>query len=631
MRSPPRPIIHFDRFRLDARAGQLFRLDTPVYLRPKTFAVLQYMATHAGDLVSKDDLLATVWGHSAVSEDVVRISMRELRAALGDDRGAPRFIETVVRRGYRFVAAVSARPPTANQIHRSARNISVPIAPLGRAAELRVLHDWLDEALTARRIVGFVTGETGIGKTTLVDAFLAAAGGRGMRVRIARGQCIRQYGAGEPYMPVLDAIGRLGRQAPDGAEVVRVLRRYAPAWLDHLPELSTPASRGPVATRADETRQHMLHGLVSAIDALAAAVPLILVFEDVHWSDDSTVDLLNLLALRPEPARVLVLCTLRLGDALAQAHPIATVHRELRRKELCRHLQLDGLRAEHITQYLVGRFQDDRLAQSLTPLFVARTEGNPFFMVTLADHLVAHEMLVCSAGAWTLRDGADPAASALPDGLRTVLEPRLERLTEQELHLLEAASVSGPEFDARLVAAAASAATDAVEVICENLVQRDEIIRRAGEIEWPDGEMGTAYAFRHALYQQVLYERLAPARRRRLHRATGERLEAAYAGRTDEVAARLAVHFSHGGDDARAITYHRDAAAAARGRFADAEVRRHIEAALTLIRKMPDTVERDQQELAHLAELGNALLTTNSCEPTVAEIYTRIDTLAERL
>src|SRR5262249_29469524 len=152
-------------------------------------------------------------------------------------------------------------------------------------------------------------GEPGIGKTTLVDAFLAQA--EQDRVWTARGQCVEQYGAVEAYLPVLEAVGQLCRR-PDAAPAIEVLGRYAPTWLAQMPGLLGDGEFARMQQRAQGgTRERMLRELAEAVESLTADTPLVLVLEDLHWSDYSTLDLVSLLAQRRQPARLLLLATYR--------------------------------------------------------------------------------------------------------------------------------------------------------------------------------------------------------------------------------------------------------------------------------------------------------------------------------
>ena len=635
-------VVHFAPFQLDHRAGQLRHGATPVPLRPKTFAVLKCLAARPGELVTKRDLLDAVWADVAVTEDVVRISVRELRAALGDQRAVPRFIETVPRRGYRFIAQMSdaAGPNLATAGDpRIGEPGSADALIVGRAHERAEIARWLATASSGRRQIGFVTGEAGIGKTTLVDGALRdLARAPGARLRVAQGQCVEQYGGGEAYMPVVEALAGLCR-GPEGPSVEATLRDHAPAWL--LSATGGPrgeAERSPSPHGAAEPApEHSLTKLAASLERLAADTPLVLVLEDVHWSDCSTLDLLSLLAQRREPARLLVLCTLRPADAIVYGHPVASVKRELLRKGLCREILLEGLSAADVARYLEVRFADAPLPDDLLPLIVDRSEGSPFFMVALVDHLLEQSLLVARDGRLELRGDLETLRTTISDRLLAIIEPRLERLSADEVRVLEAASVVGAEFAAHAVAGGAPAASaladiEVVEHLCDALASRNEILRAAGETVWPDGTASARYAFRHALYQQVVHRRLSTSTRRRLHQTVGEVLENAYRDRTTEVASELAVHFEQSRDAARAFHYRRQAAAQATFRSAYREARLHLEAALTHLHTLPETAENVRREMACLEGLGQAIFAIDGYgAESGARVFARMHELAERL
>ena len=633
-------IIDFPPFQLDLRAGQLRRAAAPVPLRPKTFAVLQHLAERPGELVTKRALLDDVWRDLAVSEDVVRLSVGELRVALGDKRTAPRFIETVTRRGYRFIArtrtaGTGSPPDTTGCAIDDAPAVEEGVV-VGRARERGKIAKWFAAATSGRRQMGFVTGEAGIGKTTLVDTALDDLRRTyGAGPRIARGQCVEHYGGGEPYLAVLEALAALGRGS-DAPAVAVALRDHAPDWLLRMMRLLEPREADGAEAGAS-TPEQTLHRLAGSLEALATDTPLVLVLEDVQWSDYSTLDLLSVVARRRAAARLLVLCTLRPADAIVRGHPVANVKRELQRKGLCREILLEGLSAADVASYLSARFTGADLPADLLPLIVDRSEGNPFFMVALVDYLLERRLLVKSENGWELREGFETLRTAIPDGLRAVIEPRLERLASDELGALEAASVAGLEFNAHAVARAAPQGStlhdiEHVEQLCDALVRRQEILRAAGESAWPDGTTSMRYVFRHALYQQVIYQRLSSSSRRRLHQAIGEVLEAAHGGKTENVAAELAAHFERSRDVDRAVRYHREAAAHARARFAYHEAGFHLEAALELLRSQPETTERLRREMPFLHDLGSALFAIKGYgDEGAARTFARLRERAERL
>jgi DNA-binding winged helix-turn-helix (wHTH) protein len=190
--------------RLDLINACLWRGAQQIPLRPKTFAVLRCLLAHTGQLVTKAALLDAVWPETTVTDVALMICIRELRQALGDDPKTPQFIETIHRRGYRFVGDL---PVTAPPFYSPQSVVRSAVPPVGREGELTRLHAWLALALRGVRQVIFVTGEAGLGKTTLVEAFVAEMGTHGI-LWIGSGQCVEHHGAGEAYLPVLEALGR---------------------------------------------------------------------------------------------------------------------------------------------------------------------------------------------------------------------------------------------------------------------------------------------------------------------------------------------------------------------------------------------------------------------------------------
>src|SRR5687767_13311982 len=200
--------FEFEPFRLDALDERLWEDQRHVRLGHKAFAALQLLVSRPGELVTKEYLLATVWSGTTVCEAVLTTAMRELRRALGDAARAPRFIETVHGRGYRFIAPVARTPENGTPIDFSSWRVTDSHRLVGRDAEQAQLRDCWAIAQRGERRIGFIAGEAGVGKTTLVEAFVAEAHAQG-NARIARGQCVQQYGAGEAYLPVLEALSRL--------------------------------------------------------------------------------------------------------------------------------------------------------------------------------------------------------------------------------------------------------------------------------------------------------------------------------------------------------------------------------------------------------------------------------------
>ncbi len=567
-------ILRFGPFLLDVADASVRRGDDILKLTPKAFAVLELLAGRPNQLVTKKELLDSVWADVIVGDAVIKVTVREIRKALDDDPRDPRFIQTVHRRGYRFVGDVVRE--TASAFGSGAPPPRSPIAPVpdlvAREDATSQLDGWLDDARGGQRRMVFVTGEPGIGKTSLVEAFAARAAAT-PAVWIARGQCIEHYGSGEAYLPVLDALGRLCRC--DGADAfVELLARYAPTWIAQMPALA-----GQVDVEQLEvlgaTHERMLREMAEALEVFLDGATLLLVLEDLHWADFSTLDLISLLARRPGSARLMVVGTYRPVDLVISGHPLRGLVRDLSSHRVCEDLPLRSFDEAGVGEYLGRRFPERAFDAGVTRRIHEQTGGNPLFVSHVADHFES-------------QDGGGLDDTVVPEGIRQVMERRFESLAEPERKLLEAGSVAGHEFDAAaLVGALRSggdkdATLDAVEERGDALAARGDFLRSVEAPPWPDGTVSARYMFRHALVQNIVYDQVSPSRRARLHRWVGEALEGGY-GDADGQAAALALHFEHAHQPDKAIHYLQRAAANARRRHANREALGHLVRATELV------------------------------------------------
>jgi len=641
-----RPVpLTFGPFRLDFRSGQLFRGSEPVRLRPKTWDVLQYLVARPGVLVAKRELLAAVWPNVKVTEEVVGKSINELRSALGDSAAAPHLIETVPRRGVRFIGPVSdVRNQVSGVTDRSltpgARHLTpdsdtrhpTPAPFVGRDQELQQLALLFGRASGGERQCVFITGEAGIGKTALVETFVdsLAMGAAPARVCTARGACVEQHGAREPYLPVLAALERLA-QRPNCDRLVGLLRRVAPTWLVQMPWLNGDDEAQALRQVLQVVRpERMLREFAALVEALTTDVTLVLVLEDLHWSDASTVELLWMLAQHREPARLLLIGTFRPADAIVRENGLMTLVRTLAVRHQCVDIPLSQLREEDVRHYLGERFPGNDFPPTLATAIHRHTDGNPLFMIGVADRLLSRGDILDTAPGWVLRTPLETISLGVPDDVRLLIENDLDALSPADRSLLQAASVAGEQCTAIVVAAALGPAVGAdsvgslpvgslhgsksdrllsghvaaVETRCEALVQASRFLCGAGRVEWPGGRVVQRYAFVHELYRRGVYEKMPPGQRMRLHARIGRALEAAYGARRLDLAPQLAMHFEHGHDWARALRYLAAAAERARGRFANREAAAYLEAALALLPRLPDDAARRRKELKLRVALG---------------------------
>jgi predicted ATPase/DNA-binding winged helix-turn-helix (wHTH) protein len=610
----------FDLFRFDPRTGRLWRDGSEVKLAPRAAAVLHMLAERAQELVTKQDLLEHVWGGMAVGDDALTSCIQELRGVLGDDARHPHYIETRHRRGYRLMV-----PATVDEQCGAAAPWLVaspePSRLVGRVAEFGELAHAFDQARSGRRQIVFISGEPGIGKSSLADAFLEQLRAS-QTVRIAHGQCLDHHGVGEPYLPLIEALTRLAGGA-DGAAVKEILSTQAPSWLAQMPALWTRSERSALEVRSRATRERMMRELTLAIEAIASALPLLLKLEDIHWSDTSTLDWLAHVARRPEAAQLMVMATFRPADVAAAKAGLGGLVTELALHGRCREIALTPLGLAAIESYLEARLGDDGSAvklREMAPLLLERTGGNPLFMASIVNQLAQQE-------------GRTPGAIvAIPHDVRRFIDRQIDELTESDRHLLTAASVIRREFATSAVAAALEIDVDQVEIACARLARQGVFVVKSGSTPWPDGTHAELNAFRHDLYRELLYDRLPATRRALCHTRVGRRLEAAWAGRLDAIASELAEHFERGNEPVRAIPHHQRAADKAMRRGANEEAIGHLRRALDAIGHIAGEVERARVEVGLLVALGAAFIATRGFGASeVLEAYSRAEELCERL
>ena len=569
-------VLAFGSFRLDAANALLTQDGRALDLTPKAFAVLCHLAGRPGALVTKDQLLDAVWGRRFVSESVLKTAVNAIRSVLGDDPRLPRYIETVARRGYRFIglaaagatptptptaaAATAELPATPSTTTSSTPSDPAPPAPasvplIGRTEARVQLTAWLAAAAAGQRQVVLVGGEAGIGKSSLIRQLVDDARARGICVAV--GQCVEQASGGEPYLPILDALSELARGAA-GAVWLGALRQAAPTWLAQLPWLVTEADQARLRSElASAAQDRMLREFGALLDAATPAGPLLLVIEDLHWSDHATVSLLDYLARRRGPARWMLVASFRPTDLAISDHPMQALRQELRLHKLCRELVLEPFSEREVDAYLLHRLGGRVVAQheALARALHAHTEGLPLFLANVIDDLESQGE---GDGSWPGNGAAwaDPATALarlhLPDTVVGIIERQIRRLPGELRDLLESASVVGLEFNHPLLAHVLGHEPDALRGRCEGLARRAEWLRSAGMAALPDGTLGTRYAFRHALYRRVFYERCAPGRRLQLHLRAAQALLAIFGPHGERIAAELAHHFEGARDTAAA-------------------------------------------------------------------------------
>lgn len=538
----------FHSFRLDTVNHSLWRDQERVPVTPKAFDVLRYFVEHAGRLVTQDELLEALWPEAYVNPELIKKYIKEIRKTLGDSPASSAFIKTFPKRGYEFVAPVVDQLPGV-VAHATVEGAKV----VGRESALTTLESLLERAGRSQRQVVFVTGEAGIGKTTVVDAFLRQAT-RNSDLLIARGQCVEGFGGKEAYYPVLEAFGQLLR-LDAGRAVFEVLSKQAPTWLVQFPSLIKPEHRDRLQRDIlGSTRERMLREICEALEVLTAESPLCLILEDLHWSDPSTLDLISAIARRRGPAKLVILGTYRPVDVVLSHSPLKAIKQDLLVHQLCSEVALERLEEPQIAQYLVAEYGMDKPAD-LAGLVYRHSGGNALFMVAIVQELRKRGVIAQSTDGWMLSTPITEVAVNVPETLQHLLDLQFEQLSAWEQQVLKTASVAGERFSVWAITPLLEADAERIEDVCEALAERGQFIKSAGVHELENSRPSASYEFKHSLYRQAVYRKLSDVSRSRLHRSLGERLSALYSTNRRELAPELALHFEEGGDYDRAVYY----------------------------------------------------------------------------
>jgi predicted ATPase len=506
----------FGDFQLDAVNECLWRSGNRLTLTPRPFGVLRYLVENPQRLVTYDELLEALWPETYVQPQVLRTYILELRKLLGDDPLRPRFIETVPKRGYRFLASVA-------QITNENGDVGDGGGVLvGRDEELATLHAHLEQAHKAERSTLFLTGELGIGKTALIDAFCTRICNQDAALYLSRGQCIEGFSGKESLYPVREALN--GLCSSEDARVRALLSAAAPGWF------------GPAGSASPS-----LSEICEALEAVSQSEPLLLIFEDIHWADASTLDLIAVLARRRTRAKLMLIASFRPGD-LEIEHPLRRLQQDLVTGRRCEELRLAPLDQHAVCDYLRCKLKAGKLPAGIGSLIHQHSAGNPLYMTAVLDHLNAQRVLRNDNGEVILTQPIDEIELGVPDGLAGIIELQLDRLNEEDRRLLEAGSVAGAIFPAWAAAAALKRAVEDLEESYASLVRRIRLLSVAGHDELPDGSRSTFYVFAHALYREALYSRIPVSRRSQWHRRIADQLRVLFAGNESRVAHEIALH-----------------------------------------------------------------------------------------
>ncbi|RDS84236.1 ATP-binding protein [Dyella psychrodurans] len=555
----------FKPFRLDPANHQLWRLSdegelASVTITSKAFDVLRYLVEHPGRLVSHEELLEALWSGVAVQPEVLKGHMLAIRHALGDDAQRPRYVETHRGRGYRFIAEVTSAQKTDNRLSPAPASVLI-----GRNAPLLALREALAQAYKGLPKIVLVRGDAGIGKTALVETFCGDVSSQ--HTSLSYGRCIEGFSGAEPFYPIIEALSRLIKGA-SGSKVQDALIAVAPSWASQLAGLLSREHRAQLQKVAHiSARSRMIGEFCELLEVLAEDEPFVLLLEDLHWADFSTLDLISAFARRKSSVKLLLLATYRSDEWAARGPVLGQLVNELLLHKLCESIHLTGLDRQDIAEYVCA--DDTEEGRSFVQLLLHRSGGNPLFLRAILEHLQSLRMVSNEQGRWKNEVPLAQIRFEIPQTISHVVETKISTLDDETQRALEAASAVGDVFNPIVAATAAGLSARRFEEVCETLCRTRTFIHRHDMDTLGNGEVVRLYRFNHALLREVLLNRQGPLRLAQSHALIGKELEKSYPSELKAHAAfQLAEQFSNAREWPKALTYLKIALQTAKRRYA---------------------------------------------------------------
>ncbi|HUB90638.1 MAG TPA: AAA family ATPase [Dyella sp.] len=614
----------FKPFRLDPINHRLWRISdegepTPVTITAKAFDVLRYLVEHSGRLVSHEELLEALWSGVAVQPEVLKGHVLAIRNALDDDAQRPRYLETHRGRGYRFIADVMASQKTDNRLSP----VSAP--PLiGRASPLSALRDALIQARQGRPKIVFVHGDAGIGKTTLVETFCREISSQ--HTVQSYGRCIEGFGGAEPFYPIIEVLSRLIK-GTSGSKVQDALVTVAPSWGNQLGGLLSREHHARLQKVAHiSARSRMLGEFCELLEVLAEDDVFVLLLEDLHWADFSTLDLISAFARRKSSVKLLLLATYRSDESAVRGPALMQLVNELLLHKLCESVPLSGLDQQDIAEYVQS--DDSKESRSFVQLLLRGSSGNPLFLGAILDHLQNKRLVSADHGRWQNDVPLSQIRLEIPETLGRVVETKISGLDDETQRALEAASAVGEIFNPVVPATAAGLSARRFEEVCEALCRTGTFIHRSGMDTLENGQTVRLYRFSHALLRQALINRQGLLRLAQSHALIGKELEKSYPSESKAHAAfELAEQFSNAREWSKGLTYLKMALQTAKRRYAHQDALAILDKADAIAVHLSDG-ERELTQ-ATLLEDRAAIYATNH-DPRALQAFSELVRMSEQ-
>jgi predicted ATPase len=547
-----------------------------------------------------------------------------------DPRLRPGAGEVLYRLGLAHDTSVATSMSTVTVSHRAARSSR---AVVGRDLEMDALLHEYERADRGKGRLVVLSAEAGVGKTTLLDAFVRLLEDRGEAVRVGRGRCSERLAGSEAYLPVLEVLDSLQRSEQHGS-LARLVRALAPSWYVQImpPSKNDSSAARLAADTATGSPERLKREIAALLEEVTRMHPVVLCFDDVHWADPSTTDLIAYLAHRIDDMRLLIIATARPSDLAQAKHSFLPLKLDLIARGSCREIVPGHLDEGAISRYLALQFPDHAFPRGLAGIIHQRTEGHPLFVVDLLRDLRRRQILRQQDGKWTVTEDLSALEKAMPESVRSLVQRKIDALEDDDRRLLGAAAVQGLDFDSAVLAAVLERSEEEIEDRLERLEREHALVRFVDEQESSNRQLTLRYRFAHHIYHGAFDKSLRATRRATLSRAIAQQLIGRLGGKPCDCAADIALLLESARENVRAAEYWNQAAQAAARLYAHDETERLVRRGLDLLEGEPDSTHKAAAELGLQMTYGLTIKTSRGyAVPEVGRAYARARELSHQI
>ena len=486
----------------------------------------------------------------------------------------------------------------------SPRPIATKEVPLvDRTEEMNVLKEAVYRAVHGEGGLVFVHGEAGIGKTRLVRELGAYARSRGVQVLYGRCPALFRMDGVPPYILWKEVIKDY-LEACTPEQLHRVIGYYPAEVAKLVPEISQTLRSIPQSFPiSPEQEQNRLFEAVSQfITNISRETPLLVVLDDLQWTDPSSLLLLHYLARGVQRTPLLLLGAYRSSD-INDKHPLSPVLTELNRERLPQSISLKRMSLDDISEMIRQILEQDDVPTEFCKMVYEKTRGNPFFAEEVIKSLKEEEVIYREENKWKIKE---VSRIEFPETVKSVLKTRFARLDEECQSVLTFASFVGNDFTLEAMCALTG--------IEENkLLELIDKILKTGLIKEREVRGEGVCSFADILVRDVVYDEVSLLKRKKLHGVVGRALEKAYAKKIDEHFGELASHFLESGDKDKALDYFLKAGEKAQKVYANNEATSYFQSALALLEEREGELPEKRRILERLGDIKRLVGEHDAC------------------